>query len=85
MIVLNRLVILIFAVGIVEIAYCQQRIVHGDVKNYKTQEPIQGALIQLLKTENKVYTDSLGFFDINVPKEHRSIMISHDDFNTSLC
>jgi hypothetical protein len=71
---------LIIALGLAEFAFCQQRIVHGDVKNSRTEVPVKGALVQLLKTEIQVFTDSLGVFSINVPKDHRSIMITHDDY-----
>lgn len=70
-------------------AICQEKEVRGIVYNEKNNKslgikhsPVQGALVEIISTERKTYTDSLGRFTISVPKGNRHLLVSHNDFTS---
>jgi hypothetical protein len=60
----------------------QEKIVRGKVFDVRTNRPLNGAMVELMKSEHKAYTDSAGYFNINVIRKAGSLVCSSEGYRT---
>ena len=79
---MKKLLILIIITFLAIQIFSQERTAYGVVNNIRTKEPIRNALVQISKTNRQVYTDSLGNFEIDVPKGSHHLLVYHPNYFT---
>lgn len=56
----------------------------GQVFNEQNSLPIPGALVWVLKANKEVFTDTTGFYTVDVPKGRRFLFVSHQNFDPKI-
>ncbi len=58
----------------------QDKHAKGYILNTVTDKPVANAKITEVTNGNHVYSDSSGFFEIDIPKRNREFLVTHDDY-----
>jgi len=77
---MKKLTILLILAGMATSLSSQEWKAYGYIFDKIDSTPVYNASVEILNTNTKTYTDSLGRFRLTIPEGNHKLMVTHDDF-----